>query len=244
MSMSVPLIEAVNLTKRYQVGGEIISAVAQVSLEIKAGEFVAIVGRSGSGKSTLLSLLGLLERFTEGEYRLNGRDVAGLREDARADLRRRQIGFVFQMPSLLARYSTLENVELPLAYAGLSPSDRRVRAEAALETVGLIDRMNHWPHQLSGGEQQRAAIARALVNDPTLILADEPTGSVDSRTADVILSLFEELYQAGRTILLITHAPDVAARAPRQIVMHDGRVLADRAVAVEQWHDFRRKRVQ
>jgi putative ABC transport system ATP-binding protein len=197
---------------------------------IESGEFVAVVGRSGSGKSTLMSLLGLLERPDAGQFALKGREVASLDEDARAALRGREIGFVFQMSSLLARSSASENVELPLAYAGVERAERQRRVRAALDRVALSHRLDHWPHQLSGGEQQRVAIARALVNDPALILADEPTGAVDSKTADGILSLFEDLNRDGRTIVVVTHAPDVARRARRRITLDDGCIVSDSRV--------------
>jgi putative ABC transport system ATP-binding protein len=226
--MSEPLIQAMGLRKSYAAGDSLVQAISDVSFSIEAGEFVAIVGRSGSGKSTLMSLLGLLERPDGGSYVLKGREVVDLDEDERAAARCREIGFVFQTSSLLARSSALENVELPLAYAGIKGDQRRHRARAALERVGLSQRLHHWSHQLSGGEQQRVAIARALVNDPVLILADEPTGALDSRTADEILSLFEDLNRDGRTILVVTHAPDVAQRTARRITLHDGLIISDR----------------
>jgi putative ABC transport system ATP-binding protein len=198
-----------------------------VSVSIERGEFVAIRGRSGSGKSTLLNLLGLLERPDRGQYALNDRDVAKLSEDACATIRSREIGFVFQLPALLPRATALENVELPLVYAGIRRSDRRRRAKAALGRVGLADRTHHWPNQLSGGEQQRVVIARAVVNDPALILADEPTGALDSGTGDGILSLFEDLHQDGRTIIVVTHSTEVASRAQRRITLHDGQIIED-----------------
>jgi putative ABC transport system ATP-binding protein len=225
--MSEPLVRAAGLEKHYRSGDTIVRALAGVSVSIEAGEFVAVVGRSGSGKSTLMSLLGLLERPDTGRYALNGREVASLDEDARANIRSREIGFVFQMSSLLARASALENVEVPLAYAGVARAERQRRARAALARVGLSHRFGHWPHQLSGGEQQRVAIARALVNDPALILADEPTGALDSRTADAILSLFEDLNRDGRTIVVVTHAVEVARRTRRCITLHDGSIVSD-----------------
>jgi putative ABC transport system ATP-binding protein len=201
--------------------------VSDVSVSIERGEFVAIRGRSGSGKSTLLNLLGLLERPDRGRYALNDRDVAKLSEDACATIRSREIGFVFQLPALLPRATALENVELPLVYAGVCRSDRHRRAKAALNRVGLADRTHHWPNQLSGGEQQRVVIARAVVNDPALILADEPTGALDSVTSDGILSLFEDLHQDGRTIIVVTHSAEVANRARRRITLHDGQIVKD-----------------
>ena len=225
--MAAPLVRVVGLEKHYRSGDSMVRALSGVSLSIERGEFVAVVGRSGSGKSTLMSLLGLLERPDAGLYALKGREVASLDEDARATIRCREIGFVFQMSSLLARASALENVELPLAYIGVGRAERQRRARTALDRVGLSHRLGHWPHQLSGGEQQRVAIARALVNDPALILADEPTGALDSRTAETILSLFEDLNRDGSTIVVVTHAPDVAQRLRRRIALHDGCIVSD-----------------
>jgi putative ABC transport system ATP-binding protein len=222
-----PLIRTAGLSKHYPSGETIVRAVSNVSLAIEHGEFVAIRGRSGSGKSTLMGLLGLLDRPDVGEYALNGREVAELSDDGRAAIRRHDIGFVFQLPALLPRATALENVELPLVYAGIAPSKRRRAAKEALERVGLADRGCHWPNQLSGGEQQRVVIARATVSEPALILADEPTGSLDSSTSDEILSLFEALHRDGHTIILVTHATDVADRARRQITLHDGHIVND-----------------
>jgi putative ABC transport system ATP-binding protein len=189
------------------------------------------VGRSGSGKSTLLHLLGLLERPDSGRYCLMRREVSNLSEDARAVMRNRQIGFVFQLPMLLARASAQENVEMPLVYAGVDLDNRHHRAKVALEEVGLGHRVEHWPHQLSGGEQQRVAIARAIVNRPALVLADEPTGALDSSTNQEVMALFKELNRKGHTIVVVTHAPDVAERASRCITIHDGRIVGDETVA-------------
>jgi putative ABC transport system ATP-binding protein len=221
------LVRTIGLYKRYTSGEASICAVSDVSFSVEQGEFVAIRGRSGSGKSTLMHLLGLLERPDSGHYALLGREVADLSEDARALIRNHEIGFVFQWPALLPRASALENVELPLIYAGIGGAKRRRKAKEALERVGLCERMHHWPNQLSGGQQQRVAIARAIVNTPALVLADEPTGSLDSITGNEILSLFEKLQQIGRTIVVVTHAPDVAERAGRQITLHDGRIVGD-----------------
>ncbi len=226
-----PLVRTAGISKHYPSAGQIVRAVSSVSLTIEHGEFVAIRGRSGSGKSTLMHLLGLLDRPDSGEYALNGREVAKLSEDRRAAIRSRDIGFVFQLPALLPRATALENVELPLVYAGIRPSKRRRAAQDALDRVGLADRSHHWPNQLSGGEQQRVVIARATVNDPALILADEPTGSLDSATSDEILSLFETLHRDGRTIIVVTHATEVADRALRQITLHDGRIIKDAAAS-------------
>jgi putative ABC transport system ATP-binding protein len=208
-----------------------VHALRGIDLELDRGDFVAVVGPSGSGKSTLMNLLGLLDRPTEGRYFLAGQNVLGLAPDRRAHVRNQQIGFVFQSFNLLARSTALENVELPLIYAGVARRERERRAEAALEWVGLRDRRDHWPSQLSGGEQQRVAIARALVNDPLLILADEPTGSVDSHTSLEILAHLQSLNAAGRTIVLVTHDPTVARHAERVIVMSDGRAIREERVA-------------
>ena len=223
----MPLVQTIGISKYFPSGKRLIRAVSNVSLSIERGEFIAIRGRSGSGKSTLMNLLGLLERPDCGEYALEGREVATLNEDMRASIRSQHIGFIFQSPALLPRASALENVELPLVYTGTRRRERRRRAEQALDRVGLTGRSHHWPNQLSGGEQQRVVIARAMVNDPALILADEPTGALDSRTSDEILSLFEGLHRDGRTIVVVTHAAEVAYRAQRRITLHDGRIIED-----------------
>jgi putative ABC transport system ATP-binding protein len=222
-----PLIHTVGISKQYASGASVVRAVRSVSISIEHGEFVAIQGRSGSGKSTLLNLLGLLEGPDHGEYALNGHPVEKLSEAACAAIRSREIGFIFQVPALLARTTALENVELPLIYAGVRRSERRRRARDALAQVGLADRSHHWPNQLSGGEQQRVVIARAVVNEPALILADEPTGALDTNTGDEILSLFEDIHRDGRTIIVVTHAAEVADRAGRRITLQDGQVVKD-----------------
>jgi len=227
------LVRTIGISKHYPSGKTVIRAVSDVSLSIERGEFVAIRGRSGSGKSTLMNLLGLLERPDRGEYALDGREVAELGGDRRAAIRSRDIGFVFQLPALLPRASALENVELRLVYAEVGRRERRRRAEDVLERVGLGDRSHHWPNQLSGGEQQRVVIARAMVNDPALILADEPTGALDSGTGEAILSLFEQLHRDGRTIIVVTHAAEVADRARRRITLHDGRIVEDDAASTK-----------
>jgi putative ABC transport system ATP-binding protein len=226
-----PLIRAYGLRKEHRMALTTVHALRGISLELHRGDFVAIVGPSGSGKSTLMHLLGLLDRPTEGSYLLAGQNVLELDPDQRAQVRNQRIGFVFQNFNLLARSTALENVELPLVYAGVARRQRRRRAEAALASVGLGDRRDHWPSQLSGGEQQRIAIARALVNDPLLILADEPTGALDSRTSVEILAQLQALNKAGRTIVLVTHDPTVASHTRRVIVMRDGRAVREENVA-------------
>jgi putative ABC transport system ATP-binding protein len=226
-----PVVRISELCRFYRSGSSIVRAVSRVSMSIDKGEFVAIVGRSGSGKSTLMSLLGLLEQPDSGRYLLDGMETGDLSADARAGLRSRKIGFVFQLPALLARATALENAELPLGYCNITGADAHRRAKDALDRVGLSHRRDHWPNQLSGGEQQRVAIARAIVNNPTLILADEPTGALDSKTSDEILSLFSDLNREGRTVVVVTHAPEVAQCAKRRITLHDGQIVRDDARA-------------
>jgi macrolide transport system ATP-binding/permease protein len=225
------VIETADLCKSYRTDGGEVRAVRGVHLRIERGELVAVMGPSGSGKSTLMNLLGLLDRPDSGRYLLAGQDVTALDADAAAALRNEALGFVFQNYNLLARLTAAENVEMPLTYAGIGRAERRRRALAALEAVGLGHRAEHWPSQLSGGEQQRVAIARALVIDPLIVLADEPTGSVDTKTGNDVLELFAELNAAGRTIVVVTHDERVAARAPRVVSMLDGRISADRSAA-------------
>jgi len=222
------LIEVSDLTKTYDAGDVPVHALRGVTLSIAAGESAAIMGSSGSGKSTLMNILGCLDRPTSGSYRLNGIPVASMTRSELAEVRGRFLGFVFQSFNLLARTSAIDNVELPLVYAGVSGRARRRRAEAALVRVGLADRMEHLPNQLSGGQQQRVAIARALVSEPKVILADEPTGNLDSQTSAEIMALFQELVGAGITVVLVTHEADIAGYAARVIEMRDGRVVADR----------------
>ncbi len=222
-----PLISIDRLARHYFVGGETVRALDGVSFDIRHGEWVAIVGQSGSGKSTLMNLLGCLDTATSGTYRLNGADVETLSDDQLADLRNKEIGFVFQTFQLLPRASALANVELPLIYRGVSRKERRATAEQALRSVGLANRMHHRPNELSGGQRQRVAIARALVGEPSLLLADEPTGNLDSQTGEEIVRLFGELNARGHTIILVTHEPRLAARCPRAIKLMDGRVLGD-----------------
>jgi len=223
-----PLIALTDVTKHYRMGDVTVHALAGVSLTIERGEFVAIMGASGSGKSTLMNVLGCLDRPSGGQYFLNGRDVSKLSREALAEIRNRTLGFVFQSFNLLARTSALENVELPLLYAGVSTRERKRRAQAALTRVGLGQRIDHHPNQMSGGQQQRVAIARAIVNEPVVILADEPTGNLDTRTSAEIMALFQELGQAGITIILVTHEDDIAAYASRRLNMRDGKLVEDR----------------
>jgi putative ABC transport system ATP-binding protein len=225
--MSGPLIAVDRLARHYVVGGETVRALDGVSFDIQVGEWVAIVGQSGSGKSTLMNLLGCLDTATSGTYRLNGADVETLADDALADLRNKEIGFIFQTFQLLPRATALANVELPLVYRGVPRRERRDMAEAALRSVGLANRMHHRPNELSGGQRQRVAVARALVGNPSILLADEPTGNLDSQTGEEIVRLFSELHERGHTIILVTHEPKLAARCPRAIKLMDGRVLGD-----------------
>lgn len=222
------LIGLEDIRKDYFMGDVVVHVLRGVSLRIRTGEFVAIMGASGSGKSTLMNILGCLDRPTSGRYHLAGRLVSALSRNELAEVRSHTLGFVFQNFNLLSRTSALENVELPLVYAGASTRERERRAQRALERVGLADRVDHHPSQLSGGQQQRVAIARALVNDPKLILADEPTGNLDSRTSVEVMALFQELSAAGMTLILVTHEPDIALYASRVIVLKDGKIITDK----------------
>jgi putative ABC transport system ATP-binding protein len=221
------LIELQSVSKTYVMGDVEVRALQEVSLRVDDGEFVAIMGASGSGKSTLMNVVGCLDRPSSGAYRLAGEEVSRLEADRLARVRNVTIGFVFQSFNLLSRTSALENVELPLLYAGTHARERHARATEALARVGLADRADHHPNQMSGGQQQRVAIARALVNRPRLLLADEPTGNLDSRTSVEVMALFQELGRSGITVVLVTHEPDIADFAARVITMRDGRVLSD-----------------
>jgi putative ABC transport system ATP-binding protein len=221
------LIEARDLVKTYTMGDQTVHALRGVSLDIAEGDFVAIMGASGSGKSTLMNILGCLDLPSSGEYRLAGEEVEAMAQDQLASIRNRRIGFVFQQFNLLPRTSALENVELPMLYAGVKPLHRRERALAALARVGLAERASHSPSELSGGQQQRVAIARALVNQPQLILADEPTGALDSKTSEDIMHLLTELNAQGMTVVIVTHETDIAAWARRKMVFRDGLIVED-----------------
>ncbi len=225
------LIALDSVTKVYRMGDMEVPALRGVTLQVEPGELLAIMGASGSGKSTLMNILGCLDRPTSGTYLLDGRDVSRMDRNQLAEVRNRTLGFVFQSFNLLSRTSALENVELPLLYAGRGGKERHRRAREALERVGLGERLGHHPAQLSGGQQQRVAIARALVNDPRVILADEPTGNLDSRTSIEVMALLQSLRSAGITVVLVTHEPDIAAYAARVVVVKDGRIVSDRAQA-------------
>jgi putative ABC transport system ATP-binding protein len=221
------LISIQNLNKTYIMGSEIVEALKNVSINIERNEYVALMGPSGSGKSTLMNLIGCLDSPTQGEYWLNDIEVSTMDDGELAEVRNKQIGFVFQTFNLLPRLSSLENVALPLVYAGFSRTERLEKARFALESVGLGDRVNHKPNELSGGQRQRVAVARALVNNPALILADEPTGNLDTKTSYEIMSLFEEIHKKGNTIIVVTHEPDIAQHAHRIIRLRDGLVETD-----------------
>ena len=221
------LIEFINVTKTYSAGEIEVQALREVSFTIARGEFVSVMGPSGSGKSTLMNILGCLDRPSAGRYFLGDRSVDGLSSGELAALRNRELGFVFQSFNLLARLDAAQNVEMPLIYAGVAAVERRRKAEAALTLVGLTDRLRHRPHELSGGQQQRVAIARALVNDPQIILADEPTGNLDSVSGEEIMEIFTALNREGITVILVTHEPDIAAHTRRTIRFKDGRIVED-----------------
>jgi putative ABC transport system ATP-binding protein len=224
------VIEIKKLKKIYETGAIKVNALNGVDFSIAEGELIAIMGPSGSGKSTMMNVIGCLDKPTSGTYHLDGTDVSTMSEDALADIRNQKIGFVFQTFNLLSRTSALKNVELPMVYAKLPAAEREERAKKALTAVGLSERMYHMPNELSGGQQQRVAIARALVNDPKIILADEPTGNLDSRSSEEILMIFQELNRSGKTIVLVTHEPDIAQHCKRNVVFKDGVIIADKKV--------------
>ena len=226
--MSDDIIRLEGITREYLMGSERVLALRGVDLTIRRNEYVAIMGPSGSGKSTMMNMLGALDTPSAGKYWLNGHEVSQMADDDLARVRNREIGFVFQTFNLLPRASALANVELPLVYAGVSGKERKQRAEAALERVGLGQRMHHKPNELSGGQRQRVAIARALVNEPSILLADEPTGNLDSTTSEEIMRVFGQLHAQGQTVLVVTHEPDIAAHAHRVVVLRDGKVDSDR----------------
>ncbi|HZI10597.1 MAG TPA: ABC transporter ATP-binding protein [Myxococcus sp.] len=221
------LIQVENITRVFHVGGEEVRALRGVTFGISRGEWVAIIGQSGSGKSTMMNVLGCLDTPTSGRYMLNGKDVSRMSDDELAVIRNVEIGFIFQTFQLLPRETALANVELPLVYRGMPARERRERARAALDKVGLTHRTHHKPNELSGGQRQRVAIARALVSEPSMLLADEPTGNLDSATGEEIVRLFEQLHTAGHTLVLVTHEPKLAARCPRAIRLSDGEIVAD-----------------
>lgn len=225
--MDKPLITIKEIGRKYVIGAEVIHALKSVSLDIYKGEFVALMGPSGSGKSTLMNILGCLDTPTTGSYVLNGKDVSHMTDDALAEVRNKEIGFVFQTFNLLPRSTSLDNVALPLIYAGSSKKERQARATKALENVGLGNRMDHKPNELSGGQRQRVAVARALINDPSIILADEPTGNLDTKTSIEIMGLLEEIHSKGNTIILVTHEEDIAQHAHRIVRMRDGLIEND-----------------
>ena len=221
------VIEIHNITRDFPLGQEIIKVLKGIDLEIEKGEYVAFMGPSGSGKSTLMNLLGCLDTPTSGQYILNGQDVSKMSDDELAEIRNKEIGFVFQTFNLLPRTTALENVALPMVYAGFSKAERKLRAEEVLTNVGLADRMDHKPNQLSGGQRQRVAVGRALVNKPSIILADEPTGNLDSKTSLEIMNLFDDIHAAGNTVIVVTHEEEVAKHAHRIIRLRDGIVESD-----------------
>ena len=227
MAGGQPLIHARDLRKTYHVGDQVVHALDGLDLDIHANEYVALMGPSGSGKSTLMNMLGCLDSPTSGTYILNEQDVSRLEDDALADIRNREIGFVFQTFNLLPRYTALENVALPMVYAGMGKAERMARAEEVLHQVGLGDRMDHRPNELSGGQRQRVAVGRALVMKPSIILADEPTGNLDTATSQEVMELFGDIQKAGNTVILVTHEEDIAAYAHRTVRLRDGRVESD-----------------
>jgi len=229
--MTEPIVRIEGLSRAYSRGVVPVAALSQVSVAIEPGEYVSIMGASGSGKSTLLNLLGLLDRPTDGHYFLDGEEVGSMNDDARSAIRNRKIGFIFQSFNLFPQLDVLGNVEVPMLYAGIPAADRHTRASALIDQVGLTPRRHHRPGQLSGGEMQRVAIARSLVNDPLILLADEPTGNLDTHTADVIAGMLEDLHAKGRTIIMVTHNPELAAKTTRILRLKDGRMLPEEVAA-------------
>jgi putative ABC transport system ATP-binding protein len=227
IKMANPLIKITKIKRDFVLGNEIVYVLKGIDLEINKGEYVALMGPSGSGKSTLMNLLGCLDTPTSGSYILNGKDVSKMHDDELAEIRNKEIGFVFQTFNLLPRTTALDNVALPMVYAGYSKSERIIRAEEVLNQVGLADRMDHQPNQLSGGQRQRVAVARALVNKPSIILADEPTGNLDSKTSEEIMKLFGDIHKLGNTVIVVTHEEEVAAYAHRVIRLRDGLIESD-----------------
>jgi len=225
--MSEPIIKLNKIVRNFQLGKEVIQVLKRVSLEVNKNEYVALMGPSGSGKSTLMNLLGCLDTPTSGEYFLNGTNVSKMTDNSLAQVRNKEIGFIFQTFNLLPRYSSLDNVALPLIYAGIPKDVRNQKAKDALQSVGLAERMNHKPNELSGGQRQRVAVARALVNNPSIILADEPTGNLDTKTSHEIMALFDDIHRAGNTIIIVTHEEDIARMARRIVRMRDGKIESD-----------------
>ena len=222
--MNEYVIQSENLARHYRVGTQTIKALRSVSMDVKRGEYMAIMGPSGSGKSTLMNIIGCLDSPTKGTYILNGTDVSGMSDDELAETRNKEIGFVFQTFNLMPRYSALENVMLPMVYAGYKKNERKARAEEVLQSVDLADRIMHKPNELSGGQRQRVAVARALVNSPSIILADEPTGNLDTKTSNDIMKLFGDIHKAGNTVIIVTHEEEIAAHAKRIIRLRDGNI--------------------
>ncbi len=236
MDTPEPIIEILNLVKHYYIGKIVVPALRSITLTINKGEYVAIMGPSGSGKSTLMNIMGCLDVATSGTYILNGTDVSKLNDNQLAEIRNREIGFVFQTFNLLPRYNVLENVMLPLVYAGIEKEERKRRALEVIESVGLKERIHHKPNELSGGQRQRVALARALVNFPAIILADEPTGNLDSKTSAEIMNLFDEIHRKGNTIILVTHEEDIAQHAHRIIKLRDGMIETDKILVELEEH--------